>query len=300
MFFRLSSFLIIGMGCLFADAAATDSNQTKSQEQIKKDMDDWNIIQENQTYFTDPNYMVQRTEKSETLLATTLANNKVLSLKEITFGNPKTAKVRITMYSSPTCTHCAEFHEKDLAKLTERTKSGSLMLVMRTFIANLKYDLTACKITWALGESKQHELMDKMLKAQKEWLVPTLQEDYPAKLEQKLQEVSQKLNMPADDLRLRLKIETNKDKIDVCGLLKLYALTDLGVDLPTLEKNISDEALERELLQMSLNATESDGKYLSFTPAFYVQTDSQKLFDQGHLQEHTPTIEMIDKLIQGS
>ncbi|CAO5678374.1 MAG: hypothetical protein NEHIOOID_00907 [Holosporales bacterium] len=284
-------FLTFFLAGSFSVFAAENKNQNDSNEAL-------NAVNDNLAYFTDPHQIAssKTSDVTQSLVATTLAHDeKKLTLKETYFGNPQAAKVRITMYSSPTCTHCAEYHKSELPALMERVQSGKLYLVMRTFIGNLKYDLLACKITWAKGPQMQHELMEKLLMNQKEWLFPTLQPEYKETLAKKIDAVSAQLGITPDQLKARLKIEAD----DPCGLLKLFALTDLQFDLPLLEKNIADQDLERELLQMSLNAKESDGKYLTFTPAFYIQRDPKNVLDQGQLEENTPTLEIIDKLLQG-
>lgn len=254
--------------------------------------ENWDVINQNSSYFTDPNHLTSKSDPSDTLTATTLAHTKKVQWKETFFGNPRTAKIKVTMYSSPTCTHCAEYHEKELPALFERVKSGDLFLIMRSFVSNLKFDLAAIKITWAYGVKRQHEFMDRVLKAQKFWLVPALQNDYPKMLEEKINQVSVKVGIDAQVLKEKLKITEG----DPCGLLKLYALTNLNIDIASLEAVIKDEELEREILAMSLNAKESDGKYLTFTPAFYIQMDPNSL-EQGHLQEHTPDMKALDQLI---
>ncbi len=35
------------------------------------------------------------------------------------FVGQKTAPVTLVVYSSPTCSHCVDFHERDLAKLQD-------------------------------------------------------------------------------------------------------------------------------------------------------------------------------------
>lgn len=288
-------FFTLFLLCSFSGFAESPSDDANNQNDFNEAL---NAVNDNLAYFTDPHQIAssRASDVTQSLVATTLAHDeKKLILKETYFGNPQTAKIRITMYSSPTCTHCAEYHKSELPALMERVQSGKLYLVMRTFIGNLKYDLLACKMTWAKGPQMQHELMEKLLMNQKEWLFPTLQPEYKETLAKKIDAVSAQFGITPDELKARLKIVED----DPCGLLKLFALTDLHFDLPLLEKNIDDQDLERELLQMSLNAKESDGKYLTFTPAFYIQRDPKNVLDQGQLEENTPTLEIIDKLLQG-
>lgn len=281
----------------FFVAFAFSLNAENAPENTNNENEALSMIKDNLSYFTDPSQIQpSQQDKTESLVATTLAHdNKKIALREIIFGNPQTANIRITMYSSPTCTHCAEYHKNELPALMQRVESGKLLLVMRTFIGNLKYDLLACKMTWVKGPQMQHELMEKILFNQKEWLFPTLQPDYKEILAKKVNHVANQVGTSPDDLKARLKITED----DPCGLLKLFALTDLKIELDVLEQNIVDQNLERELLQMSLNAKEPDGKYLTFTPAFYIQRDVKNILDQGQLEENTPTLEIIDKLLQG-
>ncbi|CAO4838337.1 MAG: hypothetical protein CNLJKLNK_00050 [Holosporales bacterium] len=288
-------FLTLFLLCSFSGFAQSSSDNANNQNDSNEAL---NAVNDNLAYFTDPHQIAasKASDVTQSLVATTLAHDdKKLTLKETYFGNPQTAKIRITMYSSPTCTHCAEYHKNELPALMERVNAGKLFLVMRTFIGNLKYDLLASKITWAKGPQMQHELMKKLLMNQKEWLFPALQPEYPETLEKKVNAVAAQLGVTPNDFKTRLKITAD----DPCGLLKLFALTDMQFDLPLLEKCIDDQDLERELLQMSLNAKEHDGKYLTFTPAFYIQRDPKNVLDQGVLEENTPTLEIIDKLLQG-
>ncbi|MBP9752925.1 MAG: thioredoxin domain-containing protein [Proteobacteria bacterium] len=220
---------------------------------------------------------------------------------EVVFGDLKNAKLKITIYSAPTCTHCAEYHKKDLPAVFELVKNKPVVIVMRTFIANLPWDLAAAKITWVYGKEKQHEIMEAFLKNQDKWLIPSAfnkhndaeKKKYADLVQKTLNEVSLKVNISVDEIKKKLSI--NDD--DVCALLKLFAISDLNINIDLLEKVLKDDKLQRDLLLMTLKAKDDQGKLLTFTPAIYVQKHPNQSEEQGHLQKDNLIAEQINKLL---
>jgi hypothetical protein len=240
--------------------------------------------------------------KTDSLLANTLQFSKNVSfVPEIVLGDLSKAKLKVTIYSAPTCTHCAEYHKDAMSAILELTKKRSLVLVMRTFIANLPWDLVAGKITWVFGEEKQFEIMESLLKDQNIWLIPSAynrhndaeRKAYIEKLDKALDDVQSILSIKKEDIKERLDIKDD----DVTGLLKVYALKNLGIPFEKLEAILHDKDLECHLLRMTLNAKDEHGKLLNFTPAIYVQKHPKNDKDQGYLQKDNLTADQIEKLL---
>lgn len=54
-----------------------------------------------------------------------------------TFTGEKTAPVTLVVYSSPTCSHCIDFHQNDLPELQEKfVAAGKLKIAYRPFVRN--------------------------------------------------------------------------------------------------------------------------------------------------------------------
>ncbi|CAO5677846.1 MAG: hypothetical protein HEEMFOPI_01185 [Holosporales bacterium] len=251
--------------------------------------------------FTNPfNTDPDEVSKIDSLTTKASIHGQNILIPEVVFGDLKNAKLKITIYSAPTCTHCAEYHKKDLPAILEFIKGKPIAIVMRTFIANLPWDLNAAKITWALGKEKQHEIMEAFLKNQDKWLIPSAfnknnedeRKKYADLVNTTLNNVSTQMNIPIDVIKKKLMI---KD-MDVCALLKLFALSDLRINIDLLEKFLLDGFLQRDLLLMTLKAKDDHGKLLTFTPAIYVQKHPQKSDDQGYLQKDNLMVEQIEKL----
>ena len=130
------------------------------------------ILRENADFFTDPTQLAKSGSSSyESLIANAFSNSDATKhLPEVVFGNFKTAVVKMTIYSSPTCTHCAEYHKNVMPGLLELCRKGDLVLVTRSFVSYMKWDVTAIKISWAKGMKHQFDLMGQILAHQDLWL----------------------------------------------------------------------------------------------------------------------------------
>jgi hypothetical protein len=258
------------------------------------------VVNENIGHFTDPTQIPGHGSSSfESLVASAIVNNKNGHLPEVIFGNFKNAFVKMTIYSSPTCTHCAEYHDQVMPELLKMCEAGDLVLVSRSFIANLRWDLIACKISWSRGLQYQFQFMSQILKDQKIWLLPAAHTNdeekshYIAHLKETLISVSDQLKIPVEQLQSKLKITED----DPCGLLKLYALTHLKIDFELLIKVLNNEEMERDILRMTLGAKDDKGNLLNFTPAIYIQKHPAQSLEQGTLQARNLDVEAVQKLV---
>lgn len=260
------------------------------------------ILKENIPHFTDPTRLsATRHLPFESLIASAMTHHQNSHLPEVIFGNFQKAFVKMTIYSSPTCTHCAEYHHNVMPKLLKLCEENKLVLVLRSFVSNLKWDLVACKISWAKGPKYQFEFMSKILNDQNRWLIPAVYHEsdaaersrYIEQLEQTLQAVAKHLQFNPEELRNQLKIKED----DPCGLLKLYGLAVLGIELPVLIKALNSEEMERDILKMTLGAKDDHGNLLNFTPAIFIQKYPAQNMGQGSLQDRNLDVEAVEKLI---
>ncbi|MBO0134057.1 thioredoxin domain-containing protein [Agrobacterium sp. Rnr] len=68
------------------------------------------------------------------------------------------------VYSSPTCSHCIDFHERDLPKLQDTyVASGKLKIVYRPFVRN-SVDAVIFMLANARGQDKFDETVSFMSK----------------------------------------------------------------------------------------------------------------------------------------
>lgn len=273
-----------------------------TEESSEKKPDDVfrNVVNENIGHFIDPTRLTgQSVFPFESLVASATVNTQNNNLPEVIFGNFKKAFLKMTIYSSPTCTHCAEYHDQVMPELLKMCESGDLVLVCRSFIANLRWDLTACKISWSKGVQHQFQLMGQILKDQKIWLIPSVHTNneekalYVNQLKEKLNIVSEQIKVPVEQLQSQLKITED----DPCGLLKLYALTSLQIEFDLLVKVLNNEEMERDILRMTLGAKDEKGNLLNFTPAIYIQKHPAQSLDQGTLQARNLEVEAVQKLV---
>ncbi|OLP54860.1 hypothetical protein BJF92_13705 [Rhizobium rhizosphaerae] len=73
------------------------------------------------------------------------------------FVGKNTAPVTLVVYSSPTCSHCIDFHENDLPKLQETyVASGKLKIAYRPFVRN-SVDAVIFMLANARGQDKFDE-----------------------------------------------------------------------------------------------------------------------------------------------
>lgn len=101
------------------------------------------------------------TTKDVAALANVAIPDKVL-------GNAD-AKVTVIEYASPTCPHCATFHNDVWpAFKTDYVDSGKVKFVLRPFIRNLQ-DAVVFLLAEAAGEEKYHQVIETYFKTQGTW-----------------------------------------------------------------------------------------------------------------------------------
>jgi protein-disulfide isomerase len=82
---------------------------------------------------------------------------------------PADAKVTVIEYASPTCPHCAAFHNDVYpAFKTEYVDSGKVKFILRPFIRNLQ-DAVVFLLAYAAGEDKYHQVVETFFKTQGTW-----------------------------------------------------------------------------------------------------------------------------------
>jgi protein-disulfide isomerase len=101
------------------------------------------------------------TTKDVAKLATTAMADHVL-------GNAD-AKVTVIEYASPTCPHCAQFHNEVYPALkTEYVDTGKIKFILRPFVRNLQ-DAVIFLLAEAAGEEKYHQVVETYFKTQATW-----------------------------------------------------------------------------------------------------------------------------------
>lgn len=79
------------------------------------------------------------------------------------FVGEKTAPVTLVVYSSPTCSHCIDFHERDLPKLHDTyVASGKLKIAYRPFVRN-SVDAVIFMLANARGRDKFDETVSSFM-----------------------------------------------------------------------------------------------------------------------------------------
>ena len=79
------------------------------------------------------------------------------------------AKVKIKIFSSLTCSHCANFHIKVVSKIKENyIKSGKVQLIFIDFPLD-QASFNASKLLHCLDEEKRINFLDIIYKNQKKW-----------------------------------------------------------------------------------------------------------------------------------
>lgn len=101
------------------------------------------------------------TTKDVNALANVAIPDKVLGAAD--------AKVTVIEYASPTCPHCATFHNDVYpAFKAEYVDSGKVKFILRPFIRNLQ-DAVVFLLAEAAGEDKYHQVVETYFKTQATW-----------------------------------------------------------------------------------------------------------------------------------
>lgn len=83
---------------------------------------------------------------------------------------PKDAKVTVIEYLSPTCPHCAAFHNTVYPQLkTEYIDTGKIQFIPRPFMRNV-LDAVVFMLAEAAGEAKYHDVIATFFKTQDQWV----------------------------------------------------------------------------------------------------------------------------------
>ncbi len=90
------------------------------------------------------------------------------ALKERVLGNPS-APIKITEFSSFTCSHCGEFHQNTFeAFKTNYLDTGKAYLISKEFIRN-KVDMHAAATARCVSQMRYFDFIQMLFKRQEEW-----------------------------------------------------------------------------------------------------------------------------------
>lgn len=124
------------------------------------------------------------------------------------YGQPN-AKVKIEVFSSLTCPHCAQFHLNVLPKILDKyLASGNIYVQLKDFPLDLPA-LNAAKIQRCLDLKNQPKFLDEVYKTQKKWLNAKSLEE----LNGNLQLISKEFNLIGFQFDNCLKNKSNEDII---------------------------------------------------------------------------------------
>ena len=86
----------------------------------------------------------------------------------ITFGT-NNAQIKIKVFSSLTCPHCADFHIKVIPKLKSYVDAGKVQIIFIDFPLD-QAAFNASKLLHCLDNKKQMKFLDSIYENQKEWV----------------------------------------------------------------------------------------------------------------------------------
>ena len=86
----------------------------------------------------------------------------------ITFGT-NNAPIKIKVFSSLTCPHCADFHIKVVPKLKSYVEAGTVQIIFIDFPLD-QAAFNASKLLHCLDNKKQMKFLDSIYENQKEWI----------------------------------------------------------------------------------------------------------------------------------
>ena len=89
----------------------------------------------------------------------------------ITFGN-NDAPVKIKVFSSLTCPHCADFHIEVIPKLLDYVNAGKVQIIFIDFPLD-QAAFNASKLLHCVDNKNQMKLLDNIYENQKEWVSGT-------------------------------------------------------------------------------------------------------------------------------
>ena len=98
------------------------------------------------------------------------ADDSILSNSFVTIGS-NDAKVKIKIFSSLTCPHCADFHKKVVSEIKKNyIDSGKVQLIFIDFPLDLAA-FNASKLLHCLDQKKQITFLDTVYEKQNEWTI---------------------------------------------------------------------------------------------------------------------------------
>jgi protein-disulfide isomerase len=134
-----------------------------------------------------------------------IENNK---LSEITEGS-KEAKIKIYVYQSLTCPHCADFHTKIYPLLKKNyIDTGAIRIYFRHFPLDLPA-LNAAKILQCIDEKNRIFFLDHLYKTQESWIKGTTIEE----INQNLKKTVKKFGLSKKDFDKCLNLEDVENHI---------------------------------------------------------------------------------------
>ena len=145
------------------------------------------------------------------------ADNNKLGKNEIFIGSPG-AVVKIKVFSSFTCPHCASFHNEVLPEIKKKyIKTGKVQLIFVDFPLD-QAAFNASKLLHCLDKKKQITFMDKIYATQKQWTKGSNIND----INNNLKKIVKDLGISADKFEQCLISETISDKI-LNGRIKAHS-----------------------------------------------------------------------------
>jgi len=134
-----------------------------------------------------------------------IENNK---LSEITEGS-KGAKIKIYVYQSLTCPHCADFHTKIYPLLKkDYIDTGAIRIYFRHFPLDLAA-LNAAKILQCIDEKNRISFLDHLYETQESWIKGTTIEE----INQNLKKIIKKFGLSEKDFDKCLNLEDVENHI---------------------------------------------------------------------------------------
>ena len=173
------------------------------------------------------------------LLFCTKSYADVSGSKDLVVVGSDSAPIKIKIFSSLTCPHCANFHNKIVPKIKEKyIEIGKVQLIFMDFPLD-QAALNASIILHCLDQKKQIDFLDKLYAKQSKW---TKGSDID-EINSNLKKMTQKLGITSNEFGKCLKNEAIIDKIlnERINAQKKYSINST----PTIiinEKKLEDSA----------------------------------------------------------
>ncbi|RUT31156.1 DsbA family protein [Arsenicitalea aurantiaca] len=139
-------------------------------------------------------------------------------LPDRVLGDPD-APVTVIEYASPTCPHCATFHNQVYPAFKERyVDTGQVQFILRPFVRNV-LDAVVFMLAEAAGDEMYHEVIDTYFRTQNEWAMSDAPRDA-------LQAIALQLGFTEESFEAAL---TNQDLFAGMEQMRDQALNDFNV-----------------------------------------------------------------------